>query len=425
MAIGNATIVRRSLTARMFSTVTTMLLVGVSVGLMLLLVSMRDSALKAFERGIGNMQVLISRDSSPLVSVLNGVFYAGAPAKPIMWSEYEGLRARFPFEFAIPTQMGDSYRGRPVVATSPEFFTAFQPVEGEVWALAQGRAFDGPFQLVAGAEAARAAVLRIGDRVSLSHGSPRDPNAHVHADFSYEVVGILEPTGSPHDRALFTDLTSAWILHAHDRRVRDLGGGVETTAGDLLDEDKKITGIYARVLGRPGSTGPSAILPQVLSQLRANPSWTVAEPGGEIRTLRSIVGNVDQIILGMAAAVMVSGAIAVMLALYNSMEQRRRQIAVLRVLGASRRRIFLLVIAESAVIGLGGALLGVVLALIGGQVVSGVLEARLGLVVRPELGWAATGAVIGATAVLAAAAGLAPAIAGYRTSVVRNLRPFG
>lgn len=424
MAIGNTTIVWRSLTARLFSTVTTILLVSVSVGLMLLLLSMRDAALAAFERGIGNMQVLISRDSSPLTSVLDGVFYAGAPPKPIMWGEYEQLTSRFPFEYAIPTQMGDSYRGRPVVATAPEFFTQFQPVKDEPWKFAQGRAFDGSFQLVAGSEAAQATSLRIGDKVSLSHGSPRDPNAHVHADFSYEVVGILAPTGSPHDRALFTDLTSAWILHAHDRRKQTLGEGAKTTADDLIDEDKKITGIYARVLSRPGSAMGSA-LPQVLSMLRASQSYTVAEPGGEIKKLHEIVGNVDQILLGMAAAVIVSGAIAVMLALYNSMEQRRRQIAVLRVLGASRRRIFLLVVAESAAIGIAGALVGVVIAAVGGEVVSGVMEARLGLVIHPAVTLVPTAIVVGATTVLAAAAGLVPAIAGYRTSVVRNLRPFG
>lgn len=420
------TIVRRSMSARMFSTVTTVLLVGVSVGMMLLLLSMRDSGRKSFERGIGNMHMLISRDSSPLVSVLNGVFYANPPANPIRWSEFEQLQGslRFPLVM-IPTQQGDSYRGRPVMATVPEFFTDFEPVVGEPWAFAEGEAFGAPFEVVVGAEAATGAVLSVGDVINLSHGGPRDPNAHVHGEFEYTVVGVLEPTGSPHDRALFTDLTSSWVLHAHDRRKLAIGPDVVTTPEDLVDEDKLITGIYGRALGRPGSSGPPAFLPQVLVTLQRNPNFTVAEPGRQINELFKIVGNIDKILIAMAGAVMVSSAIAVMLAMYNSMEQRRRQIALLRVLGASRGRIFRLVIVESAIIGLVGALVGVVVALVGGVVVSGVLEARIGLVVQPTLDWALTGTVIGATVVLAVLAGLVPAVAGYRTSVVRNLRPLG
>ncbi|MEQ8770264.1 MAG: FtsX-like permease family protein [Phycisphaerales bacterium] len=426
MAIGDATIVQRSMSARMFSTVTTVALVAVSVGLMLLLLSMKDSGRKSFERGIGNMHMLISRDSSPLVSVLNGVFYANPPANPITWQEFEGLRGslRFPLVM-IPTQQGDSYRGRPVMATVPEFFTDFEPVQGEPFEFASGEAFDAPFEVVVGSEAARAAVLSVGDTINLRHGGPRDPDAHVHDEYDYTVVGILEPTGSPHDRALFTDLTSSWTLHAHDRRLQEIGPDAVTTPDDLVDADKLITGIYGRAIGRPGSSGPPAYLPQVLVQLRRNPSFVVAEPSGEINRLFEIVGNIDKILIAMAGAVMASSAIAIMLAMYNSMEQRRRQIALLRVLGASRARIFRLVIVESALIGLIGAVLGTLVATVGGVVVAGVLEARLGLVVTPSFGWQLAGAVVGATVGLAVVAGLVPAIAGYKTSVVRNLRPLG
>ncbi|HBS29114.1 MAG TPA: hypothetical protein DEB06_06605, partial [Phycisphaerales bacterium] len=87
MALTDFTIIQRSITARAFSSATTVLMVGVAVGLMLVLLSMRDSGERAFERGAGNMHLLVSRDSSPMVSVLNGVFYANAPARPIAWRE--------------------------------------------------------------------------------------------------------------------------------------------------------------------------------------------------------------------------------------------------------------------------------------------------------------------------------------------------
>src|SRR5262249_20833227 len=127
------------------------------------------------------------------------------------------------------------------------------------------------------------------------------------------------------------------------------------TRADLIDEDKKITGIYMRVVTPPGSN-VSAVLPQVFDRLRKEPGITVASPSQEIRRLFGIVSNIDQILFAMAGVVMISSGIGIMLALYNSMEQRRRQIAVLRVLGCSRPRVFGLVLTESALLGLlGGA----------------------------------------------------------------------
>jgi len=424
VAVSDWTIVRRSVTGRMFSSVTTVLMVGVSVGLMLTLLSMRRSGERAFERGSGDMHMLISNDSSPMVSVLNGIFYANAPANFIPWATYEGLRASYPFEYAVPTQLGDSFRGRPVMATTREFFTAFSPDAGSAWRVAQGDLFDGAFQVVLGAEAARATGLAIGDRINVFHGAPRDQGAHAHAEYDYEVVGILAPTGGPHDRALFTDLTSAWILHAHDRRALEPGGAPGlTTEADLTDADRKITGVYAKLASRGG--GAPAALPQVLAQLRARPDVIVAQPRGEIQRLFGIVSNIDQVLLGMAAVVMVSSAAAIMLTLYNAMEQRRRQVAVLRVLGASKGRIFGLVMTESALLGLLGGAVGIALAWAGGRAVAAVMWARLGLVIEAGLEARIALAVAMGAVALAALAGVAPAVAGYRTSVARNLRPIG
>lgn len=426
MAMTDWTIIRRSMSSRLFSTVTTVVTVALAVGLMLTLLSMRDSGRKAFERGTGNMHLLISADSSPLVSVLNGIFYADAPSNPIAWPKLQELLA-LPSDYAIPTQLGDRYMGLPVMATSREFFTHFSPNPdfrpGSAqfgWALSQGRFFEAPFEVVVGARAAREANIGIGDELALTHGSGEF--AHVHRDFLYKVVGILEPTGASHDRALFTDLASSWIIHAFDRRKATDPNAPKPTEADLTEADRLVTGVYYRAPTRAGS-GVSSFLPQVGAQLRADQSLTVAQPKEEVDALFRIVGGIDQILVAMAGAVMVSSAIAIMLALYNSMEQRRRQIAVLRVLGSSRGRIFGLVLTESAIIGLLGGLAGFATALAGTRIVAGVLKERLGLVVDPSFDPRITFVVLVASLALAAVAGLVPAAAAYRTSVARNLRP--
>lgn len=505
MAMTDWTIIRRSLRARLFSTVTTVVTVAVAVALLLTLLMMRDAGRRAFDRGSGNMHLLVSRDASPLVSVLNGIFYAGSPRRPIEWAKYEQLARSAPYEFAIPTQLGDSFRGQPVLATTAEFFGKFMPVAGEPWRLAAGRFFERDWEVVVGAQAARAAGLKVGDRLSLTHGSGASraggfgggpgggsgggetvAGPHEHKEFSYEVVGVLEPTGSAHDRALFTSLQSAWIIHAHDRLEREAakakgavkaqetggravarpgataredqakdehdahdpedhvgrgddhahdddvhedddhghGHAAATTAEDLIDSDRLITGIYLRLMARAGSDTP-ANLPQVFDQLRRDTSITVAQPQQEIGRLFGIVSSVDKILLAMAVVVMISSGIAIMLALYNSMEQRRRQIAVLRVLGASRGRVFNLVLTESAVIGLIGGVAGVLIAAGGLGLVAAAMKRSVGVVIDAGLSPDLALLVLVATVVLAAAAGIVPAAMAYRTGVAKNLKPMG
>lgn len=458
--MNDLTIVIRSMRARMFSTCTTIAMVAVAVALILVLLTLQQSGRRAFERGTGNMHLLVSGDASPLVAVLNSVFYANPPRRPLTWAQYESLQRVAPFEYAVPVQYGDSYRNLPVLATTRAFFDAFQPNPGEKWELAQGRYFEKPFEVVAGAAAARAAGLKVGDVIQLAHGAPQsrltgNPDAsmpHVHGKFDYNVVGILKPTGGSHDRALMTDLTSAWIIHAYDRRERAAGTGRERapakaapakddhahdphghdhasaqvgpplTEADLTEEDRLITGVYLRLITRGGSDTPGN-LPAVFDRFRRDPTLTVAQPKQEIDTLFRIVGGMNRVFLAIAACVLVSSAISILLALYNSMEQRRQQIAILRVLGASRVRVFGLVTAESILIGLLGSICGMALALVGAGLASEWLRTQVGVsiatVIQPRV---AVGVLL-VTVLLAALAGLIPAVRAYMTPVAKNLRP--
>jgi putative ABC transport system permease protein len=426
MAMTDLAIIRRSLASRLFLTVTTVLTVAVAVGLMLVLLAVKDASARAFERGPGNMQLIVSRDGSPLVSVLNGVFHANAPRRSLAWSEYEALAARYPLEYAIPIQQGDSHRGYPVVATTPEMFTAFEPHgrAGGAWTLRDGRFPAGTWEVVLGAKAAAGTGLAVGDEIVLAHGHVDPGHGHRHGDFAFRVVGVLDPTGGPHDRVVFTSLESAWIIHAHDRR-RQADPSVETTTlDDLVDGDRLITGIYLRVVSREGRL-LGAGLQQVFDDLRRDPTITVAQPGQQIRALFAIVSSIDQVFVGLVVVVMFGSAIAIMLALYSSTEQRRRQIAVFRVLGFRRGRIVGLVLTEAAMLGLIGAVTGIVLGAIGGRIVATVMQARLGLVLEPEPLSRWTLIVLTATILMSALAGIIPAVRAYRVPVVKNLAPLG
>jgi len=457
-------IVLRSLRARRLSTIITALTVAIAVALLLVLLTLRSAAALAFNRGGGNAHLLVSADSSPLTTVLNGLFYAAPPQRPLTLAKIDELRAIFPFEWAIATQQGDSYRGNPTLAIDPVYFEKFQPAAGEPWVFRDGRALKRAakgeaFEVVVGSTAALNTGLTIGDHIHLTHGSgsSREDHGHVHDEYSFDVVGVLAPTGTAHDRALFVDIESSWILHAHDRRERDgslhkddeehahddhahdhehepsaddahdHGHGhahAMTTAADLIDDDRLVTGLLLRLPARAGSTTPAA-LQQVHDMLRRDTTIMVAQPAEEIRKLLNIVGNIDGLFLTMAAAVLVSSSIAIMLALYDGMAARRRQIAVLRVLGFSRGRIAGLVLTESAFIGALGALLGLAISFAGLRFAASFLEAKVGVVIATGVDARAAVLVAGAAVALAALAGCLPAFAAYRTPVWRSLRPLG
>lgn len=422
-------IVLRSLRVRLFSTVLTVATVAVATALLLTLLSLQRAGERSFLRGAGNAHLLVSADAGPLVSVLNSLFYASPPQRPLTQAKVIELLDSFPWQWAIPMQQGDSYRGYPTLATTPGFFVDFQPVEGEPWRFTEGRGFERPFEAVLGGAVARETGLKLGAELVFTHGAGGD-HGHEHKEFAFTVVGILEPTGSPHDRAVFTDLTSSWILHAHDRRERDgllppghvHGGPPLTTEADLIDGDRLVTGLLLRLPTRAGS-GVSGSLQAQFDRLRRDPTLTVASPADQITKLLAIVGRLDILFFAMAGAILVGSALTILLALHGSMRERRRQIAIFRVLGCSRGRILALVLTESTLLGVAGALAGLVVSIAGTTLTVLYVRAESGLSLDAGIDPRGALLVVAATAFLAAAAGLFPAILAYRTPVADHLRP--
>jgi len=185
-----------------------------------------------------------------------------------------------------------------------------------------------------------------------------------------------------------------------------------------------VTGILLRLPSRDPAAAPPA-LAQQYDRLRRDGSITVAIPANEVQRLFGIVASIDVLFIAIAAATVVSSAVAILLSMVNSMGERRRQVAILRVLGASRARIFWLVLTESTIIGLVGAALGVAVCALTLLLATKWLLDAHGIVIRPELDARSAILVAMATTLLAALAGLAPSVLAYRTSVARSLRPIG
>jgi len=419
--MNDISIVVKSLRSRRLSTIITAASVAVATALLLTMLSLRTASFEAFQRGTGTTHLLVSADSSPLTAVLNGVFYANAPSNPISWKKFQDIKNAFPYDWAVPTQQGDSFRGFPVAAVGPEFFTRFEPVRGEPWKLVAGQFPSKLFEVCLGSTVAADTGLGIGQKIVLTHGTGASRDSHEHDEFPFVIVGILQPSGSAHDRVVFTDLESSWILHAQERRERAGIEGVATVA-DLTDDDRKITGILLRLPTRPGRDA-SAAIQQQFDALRRDTAIVVAQPAQQIDRLRSIIGNIDELFIALGIAVLLSSGISILLSMHNSMAERRKQIALLRALGVARVRITGMILTEATLIGFAGAIGGCALSLIGNAVASGALKARIGLVVDPTLDPRSTVIIVAGAIVLSALAGVLPAITAYRTSVADNLRP--
>ena len=461
-------LILKSLMARAASTAVTCLLIAIAVALLLSMLSLREAGRRSFTRGVGNAHLVVSGDSSPLVAVLNGLFYANPPRAALPESKVIEITTSFPWAWAIPTQLGDSFRGFPVIATTPQFLEDFEPAPGEPWVFSQGRNIERPFEVVLASGVAAATGLGIGDRLHLTHGigvggSPppsapvtepslvasvpgpevedlveedpadhghghdhghvhADDGEHVHDEVIFEVVGVLAPSGTHHDRLVVTELQGAWFIHAIDRR--ELAGRAAPGSVEQLEEaDRLITGILLRTPVRAGRNSAAA-LQGAFDRLRRDPSITVASPSTQVDRFFGIVASLDAVFIALGAGILLSGVISVMLVLWNSMELRRRQIAVLRVLGCPQRRILGLVLTESAIIGMIGAIAGGLLAVGGASLAAGLLAIRTGVVVSPTVDPKAAVLIAAGTVALAALAGVAPAIKAYRTPVADNLRPL-
>ena len=437
MPMSDMGIVARSIQSRLLGSGLSVLTVAVACALLLVMLSMRDAGRRSFERGASNAHLIVSRDASPLSTVLNTLYYASNPPRSISMAEVATLEAARTVRgvplgaltaWVVPVQTGDSFRGRPVVGVGDQFFEVFEPVQGTPWAFATGGGFAEPFDIVIGADVAATARLAVGDRINVSHGSSNPDGtggSHIHDEFDFTVTGILEPTGTAHDRTLFMGIEDSWTMHAHDRRLVTDPTIPPSTREDVTDADRVATALLVRTVTREGGAAGGSVL-EVFEAIRRHPlGLVVASPGEELRKLFTIIGGVDQILVGLAAAVLVAGSISIMVALVGGMEQRRRQIAVLRVLGASRGRIFGLVMTESALLSMLGAAAGVVLSLFGVRIVADAVAARTGLVIEPDLSPQWMIAVAGGTVVLGVFAGLVPAVMAYRTSVANRLRPIG
>lgn len=393
---------------------------------------------RSFRRGAQGYDLIVGpATGTPLQLVLNTVYYIGDPAGKLPHEHYlELISHRFqlpdgrlaaPFQSAIPVCMGGFYQGFPLVGTTPEIFE-LSFLEGQHYEFTQrggqGRNMepDAFFEAVIGPGVARAANLKIGDTFRPVHARGGVECEEEHRPF--EVVGIFAPTGTPNDRAIFVNIEGFWRMHEHDHGA---GEGPEKHEEHEEHEDHEAHERFvSAVLIRLDDSDPTLAVnvPRLIEDHRISgvQVFQAAHPSVEVaRLLEGIIGNVQWVLLILAVLVCVVAGVGILVSIYNSMNERRRDIAIMRALGASRLTVMMVILLESILLSLGGGAVGVLLShgLVG--VLGPLIAEHTGVYVSALQFQAAELVLIPGLIVGASIVGYVPAWAAYKTDVAKAL----
>ncbi len=408
----------RSLWDRRGTALLTVLAVALAVALLVGVEKLREGTRAAFERTITGTDLVVGARSGQLNLLLYSVFRIGDPTNNITWESYQALSRRPEVAWTVPLSLGDSHRGYRVLGTSQAYFQHYRHGEDRSLVLAEGKVFDDLFDAVLGAEVARALGYRLGDEIVLAHGIGSVSFAD-HGDKPFRVAGILAPTGTPVDRTVHVSLEAIEAIHLGWESGTRLGRAPQASADEVRKLELQPKQITAFLVGLK-SRAAALRYQRVVNTYPEEPLLAII-PGVALTQLWSVLGVAEKALTAIAVFVVGVGLLGILTSILTSLNERRREMAVLRAVGARPWHVIALLVVESAVLALAGAVLGVALVHLALAVGAPLLEARAGLALVGIAPGLFDLAVVGAVTLAAAGMGLLPALRAYRASVADGL----
>ena len=411
-------LVRRSLRQHALSSFVTIVSVGLAAGLTMSVFAINAQTYDAFTGGKVGFDAVLGARGSQLQLVLNTVFHLETSPGNIPWSLYKEISEDSRVTLAIPYAVGDNYQGYRIVGTTQEMFTKFTYREGQGFVLEPGgRVFDeSKKEAILGNYVAEKLGLTVGSAFTPYHGL-QFSEREQHED-EYTVVAIMEPTNGPSDRVLWIPIEGIYRMSGHV--LRGAGKPMRARPGEVIAEENLEVSAVMLKLRNPQAG--FLLNGQINQQGKvATLAWPIARVMAE---LFDRIGWVSRILTMVAYLIVVVAAGSILASIYNTMNERRREFAILRALGARRSTVFSAIVLEASTITTIGALLGFL-------VYGGILAAAF-VIVRAQTGvvldafrfdhalWMTPVGMI----LLGALAGLVPAFKAYRTDVVSNLTPL-
>jgi putative ABC transport system permease protein len=322
------------------------LLMALGVGIIALIISLGKELDEKFTKNIKGIDMVVGAKGSPLQLILSSIYQIDAPTGNISFAEANTM-SRNPFiKKAIPIAMGDSYMGYRIVGTDSSYLSHYQAT------VADGKLFEKEMECVIGQTLAQKLNLKIGQKIASAHGL--DNEGEKHDDVKYTITGILAYNNSVLDQLIITPLESVWHVHEHEQK--------ESNALELLDEkpttetaeNKQITAMLVKFRNPMG-------LMTIPRNINANTTMQAALPAIEINRLFSLMGIGLDTLKWIAFLIIFVSGLSVFVSLYNSLKERKHEMALMLSMGATRLKLFTILLLEGLIIGLTGFVIGMIM----------------------------------------------------------------
>lgn len=408
-----------SLANRRFTALLTVFAIALSVCLLLAVERVRTEARASFANTISATDLIVGARSGSVNLLLYSVFRIGNATNNIRWDSFEHFANHRQVKWAIPISLGDSHRGYRVMGTSTAYFEHYRYARSQALKLAQGREFaDDPFEVVLGAEVAQALGYGLGENIVLAHGVATI-SLVKHDDKPFTVVGILERTGTPVDRTLHISLAGMEALHIDWQNGMPARGAAQISADQARAMDLQPKQITAFMLGLNSKIATFS-LQREINEFRGEPLLAIL-PGVALQELWSLMGTAEKALFVVSLFVVLTGLIGMLTAILTSLNERRREMAILRSVGARPWHIASLLVLEAFALALAGVALGVALLYLGIAGSQGFVQANYGLYLALNAPSSYEWKLLGGILAAAVAMGSVPAWRAYRQSLADGL----
>lgn len=407
----------KSLLNRRFTALLTVVSIALSVTLLVGVERLRTEARESFANTLSGTDLIVGARSGPVQLLLYSVFRIGDATNNISWKSYQDIAALPKVAWTVPISLGDSHRGFRVLGTTPAYFEHYRYARERQLEMADGRRFSDLYDAVLGAEVADELGYRIGDAIIVAHGAG-DVSFARHDDKPFRVVGILARTGTPVDRTVHVSLEAIEAIHI-DWQSGAPVPGVSISAEQARAMDLTPKAITAALVGLESKVATFQVQ-RFINDYPEEPLSAVL-PGVALSQLWSLIGIAENALLIVSAFVVVVGLFGMLTALLTSLNERRREMAILRSVGARPGHVFALIMGEAGVLTLLGVLFGLsllyLLLLVGQPIVESRFGIFIGMGVPSTHEWVLLGAVVAAGFLV----GSIPGYRAYRMSLVDGL----
>ncbi len=405
----------------------TLSLVALSIALSTLLllafdrvrIDVRDN----FSQAVSSTDLVVGARTGSVQLMLYAVFHLGGATNNVRMESIEAIAKHRAVAWVVPLSLGDSHRGFPVLGTTKDYFERFRYGDRQALRLEHGSPFsgelDGLYGAVLGAEVAQALHYKLGDAIVLSHGSGTLPGSE-HADKPFTVVGILAPTGTPVDRTVHISLPALEAIHL-DWSAGTPMKGLAIPADQARKFDLAPKQVTAALVGLKGRAAVFAVQ-RFVNEYEGEPLMAVL-PGVALDELWNVVGVGEKLLLGLSALVALVSLAGLVATVLAGLNERRRELAVLRAVGAGPRDVLLLLAAEGLLVTLAGLLLGVLacVALIAGA--GPWVQSHYGVTLNLGEPSPSQGLLLAGVLAAGVLASLIPGLRAYRMSLSDGLSP--